>query len=956
MRKHIYTLVLSLLVLITAATAQNTGKIAGKITDKKSGEELIGVSVQVEGTSFGAVTDFEGKYIIQNLTPGTYNLVISYVSYNKKTVKGVVVTSKETTIYNIDLEESTQQLNEVVISAQVRKESVNSVLIQQKNAVAVSSGVSADLIRKTPDRTTADVIKRVSGASIQDNKFAIVRGLGDRYNMAFINGAPLPSSESDRKAFSLDLIPAAVLDNMMIIKTATPDMPGDFAGGFIQINTKDIPDENQTIVGFNIGMHSLTTFKSGFSSMNTSSTDWLGYDNGTRAIPDGAQSTSQAKEASSAELVEQAKLFDNNFKPLEVNSFLPNMGLNVMSSRRIKTEKNEFGILGGITYSNNYRYTPFTVNEPPLADEQRSIDFKTADYRTYTYDNYRRNVNLGAVLNFSMKAGKNNKFSFKNLYTQNGEDQTIRRTGFSYVNHASPLVDQENKKYDDYIYQYQSSRMLASQFSGEHFLPSQKIKIKYTLGYSSIQRELPDFKRLIYQADKIIGDTVYQNSIVQLNPDANSFTPNQTGRFFSTLDENSPSAKYEISIPFNFLKKSEVKLGGFNQTRTRTFEGRNYLFTYDNNTLDPSKFDQAGIEGPDSVFRDANLQTDVFFQRETTQGSDSYTASSRTNAGFVMFDNKVSNRLRFIWGVRVEQFNQKINSEAIGKKVAVDKTVTDWLPSINAIYELTEKQNLRVGYARTLSRPEFREFAPLAFYEVNYNSIIIGNESLVRATIDNIDIKWEYYPTPGQTISINPFYKKFTNPVEMIVVPNPSFRNFSYQNATSAENFGVEFETRILLAGLDKIIGTNAFKDFTFYGNLSLIESQVNLSNVGKGLSKRPLQGQSPYVFNLGLNYVNPKYVDISFNLNRVGRRIAFVGTSENQTIWENPRTVADLSINRTVFKKLQVKLIVGDIFAQNLIFYHDLNRNGKFDQGTDADAFNYRFGRTFTIGASYTF
>jgi outer membrane receptor for ferrienterochelin and colicin len=380
------------------------------------------------------------------------------------------------------------------------------------------------------------------------------------------------------------------------------------------------------------------------------------------------------------------------------------------------------------------------------------------------------------------------------------------------------------------------------------------------------------------------------------------------------------------------------------------------LFTYDNNALDPAKFDSAGILGPGSVFSDENLQTDLFFQRETTQGSDSYTASSRTDAGFVMFDNKVSNRLRFIWGVRVERFNQKINSESIGKKVAVDKTVTDWLPSINAIYELTEKQNLRVGYARTLSRPEFREFAPLAFYEVNYNSIIIGNESLVRATIDNIDIKWEYYPTPGQTISVNPFYKKFTNPVEMIVIPNPSFRNFSYQNATSAENFGVEFETRILLAGLDKITGTNVFKDFTFYGNLSLIQSQVNLSNSGAGLSRRPLQGQSPYVFNLGLNYVNPKLVDVSFNLNRVGRRIAFVGTSENQTIWENPRTVADLSINRTFFKKLQVKLIVGDIFAQNLIFYHDLNRNGKFDQGTDADAFNYRFGRTLTIGASYTF
>jgi outer membrane receptor protein involved in Fe transport len=320
-----------------------------------------------------------------------------------------------------------------------------------------------------------------------------------------------------------------------------------------------------------------------------------------------------------------------------------------------------------------------------------------------------------------------------------------------------------------------------------------------------------------------------------------------------------------------------------------------------------------------------------------------------------MFDNKITNRFRMIWGARIEQFNQRVSSEAIGKKVDINKTVTDVLPSLNIIYELTENQNLRFSYSRTLSRPEFREFAPLAFYEVNYNSIIIGNDTLVRALIDNIDFKWEFFPSAAQTISINPFYKRFTNPVEMIVVPNPSFRNFSYQNASSAENIGVEIETRLLLIGLDKLAGTNIFKDMTLYGNLALINSQVNLTNSGAGLSKRPLQGQSPYVFNMGLNYNNPKLFDVAVNANRVGRRIAFVGTSENQTIWENPRTVLDISLSKTLFKRLQAKFVVGDVFAQRLVFYHDLNRNGSFDEGTDADAFNYRYGRSFTIGLSYT-
>lgn len=941
--------------MVAFTVVAQTGRIAGKVIDKKTGEELIGVSVQIEGTSIGAATDFEGKFLINNITPGTYNVVVSYISYKKKVIAGVEVKAKETALVNIALEEATKELNEIVIKGEIKKESANAVLIQQRNSVSVASGVSADLIKKTPDRTTADVIKRVSGASIQDNKFAVVRGLGDRYNMAFINGTPLASSESDRKAFSLDLIPASVLDNMMIVKTATPDMPADFAGGFIQITTKDIPEEDQYTVGLSMGAHSLTTFKEGFASPNTSSTDWLGYDS-KRSIPSGAMRTEEGRNASNSQLVEQTKLFDNNFKPTDVSSIAPNLSFNLSGSKRFKTERNEFGVLGAIAYSNNYRYTPFVVNEPPLSDDQRSIDFKNADYKTYTYNNYRRTVNLGGVLNLSMKVGKNNKFSFKNLYTQTGEDQTIKRDGIQYVNHAATFENQENKVFNDYLYQYQQSRMYTGQFTGEHFLTASKIKVKYTIGYTDINRSLPDFKRLIYQADKQLGDTAYPKPIVQLNPDANAFTPNQTGRFSSQLQETSPSAKYEVSIPFKMFKKSEVKIGGFHQIRTRTFAARNFLFTYDNNNLDPSKYDVAGLQGPDSVFAPANISGDLFFQRETTQGSDSYTASSRTHAGFVMFDNKFTNRLRVIWGARMEQFNQKVSSEAIGKKVDINKTVTDILPSLNIIYELTEKQNVRFSYSRTLSRPEFREFAPLAFYEVNYNSIIIGNDTLVRALIDNIDLKWEFFPSAAQTISVNPFFKRFTNPVEMIVVPNPSFRNFSYQNATSATNIGVELETRLLLVGIDKFIGTNFFKDVTVYGNLALIQSQVNLSNAGAGLSKRPLQGQSPYVFNLGLNYNNAKFVDVALNVNRVGRRIAFVGTSENQTIWENPRTVMDISLSRTFFKKLQAKFVVGDVFAQRLVFYHDLNKNGSFDEGKDADAFNYRYGRTFTIGLSYSF
>lgn len=945
------------LILLTAAgvQAQNNGKISGKITDKKTGEELIGVAVQVEGTSFGTVTDFEGKFNL-SIAPGTYNLIFSYISYNKKVVKDVVVKSKETNLLNLTLDQTSKELNEVVIQAQVKRESANAVLIQQKNAVAVSSGVSADLIRKTPDRTTADVVKRISGASIQDNKFAIVRGLGDRYNTAFINGAPLPSSESDRKAFSLDLIPASVLDNMLIQKTATPDMPGDFAGGFIQINTKDIPEEDGVSIGLSGGMHSLTTFKNGYTSSQSGKYEWLGFDNNARVLPSGILSTPESRNADNATLVEQTKLFDNNFMPKQVASINPNIGFNISASRRIKTEKNEYGIIALVSYSNNNRYRPFMINEPALSNSQSELDLNKADGKFYEVDEYKNTVSTTGVLNLSAKLGKNNKISFKNMLTLTGDNSTLLRKGDAYFQRDTTLLMQENRKFNDYLYMYQQSRMYSGQISGDHYLTATKIKFKYTLGYFQINRQMPDYKRLIYQADKISNDSVYGKFLVQLNPDANAFTPNQSGRFYSTLNETSPSAKYEVSFPVKLFKKSELHVGGFHQFRNRNFTGRNFLLTFDGNNFDFSKHDSIGALNPSQVFDPSNIRNDLYFQRETTQGSDSYTASSTLHAGYMMFDNKIIHRLRLIWGARYEVFNQKLNSEAQGRKVDVNKTIGDLLPSANLIIELSEKQNLRLGYARTLSRPEFREFAPLAFYEPMYNAIITGNDSLSRAVIDNIDVKWEFYPTAAQTISINPFYKRFDNPVEMIIVPNPSFRSYSYQNAMSAVNYGVEFEFRLQLMEVDKFLKTNLLKNFTVYSNLAFIQSEVNLRNAGAGVSSRPLQGQSPYVFNIGLNYNNAKWFDAALNYNQVGRRIAFVGNEDQQIIWENPRQVLDFSISRTFFKKLQTKLTIGDILAQDLILYQDLNKNGMYDKGKDVNSYQYRFGTTTSISINYTF
>lgn len=952
-------IILFLLHFTIISNAANPLNISGKVIDKKTGEELIGVTIIVEGTPFGAVTDFEGKYRISGLKSGTYTLVSTYVSYNKKVIKGIEVKDKEVISLNFSMEELTKDLQEYIVQADFKKETASALLIQQKNATSVSSGVSADLIRKTPDRTTADVIKRISGASIQDNKFAIVRGLSDRYNMGYLNGSQLPSTESDRKAFSLDIIPASVIDNMQIIKSATPDLPGDFAGGIIQINTKDIPNENTFSISVGSSFHTLTTFKAGLKS-DGGNTDWLGYDNNSRQMPSGILSSEDNKQATYTQMGDQSKLFNNNFAPTTVNSVRPDFSLQISGSRKMKLFNNDFGVVGAVSYSNNYRYKPYSSIEPGAIGDIQSFDTSKSEGRFRKYDNYQNTVIIGGVLNVAYKINKHSKFSLKNILTLNSDDQTIRRSGITYSDGRSNPYGKQNTD-DDYFFYYKWGRMISSQFSGEHLISSHnKIKIKYTLGFTNIHREIPDYKRLLYTSFKYNQDSVFSTPQATIAANGGgAYDPSQSGRFFSTLDEKMYSASYEISIPFkvSFLKKSEIKIGGMNIWRDRTFTGRNFVYAESDLWKDPNKDANKSL-GPGQIFANKNLDSTGLYLTETTSGQDMYVASSKTDAVFAMFDLKPIDRFHLIGGIRMEKFNQKLSSESQNKPVKVDTTYLDWLPSVNAIYELTEKINIRAGFSKTVSRPEFREYAPLAFYEINLDAVIIGNPLLVRSQIYNYDLKFEYFPSAAQLFSVNPFYKSFINPVENEVRRGTGRRTFSYSNAQSATSYGVEFETRLNL-GMFEI---KQLQNFTFFANYSFIQSNVKLSPdtiSGKSdiVTNRPMQGQSPYVFNAGIQYSNiKKHFDVTLNMNQVGRRIAYIGPNNADLIWEAPRTIFDASISKTFYKNLLVKLTLGDLLAQPLIFYQDLNKNGVFDEGKDVESFRYKYGSTIALSVGYTF
>lgn len=940
-QKKAKSLVVFLLIICNALWAQGSGKISGKISDHKTGEELIGVTVVVLGTNIGAATDYEGNFIIGNLKPGEYTLQFSYVSYKKKVIEKVEVKANEVTNLNITLEENTRDLNEVVVKAEMKRESANTLLIQQKNAGTISDGLSIEMIRKTPDRNTGDVLKRVSGATIQDNKYAVIRGLPDRYNAAFINGSPLPSSEPDRRAFAFDIFPANLLDNLVIIKTATPDLSGEFAGGIIQIKTKDIPEQNFYQVSLGASYNTITTFRDFYKNVG-GKYDFLGIDDGTRKLPSsfpdnetmrGYQNNIQSMD-DVKRLVNIARDFNENYVLNKVGSMRPGYNFQFSMGQLKKLQKGEIGNVFAIT----------SQNSPEFKEVSRSDYDNNGKLYAYLDKQYTINTLNGLLWNLSYK-NQNNKISLKNILNVNSSDQTVLRTG-------QEIMNQFDKQ--SYAMWYTQNVLNSHQVNGEHALKTSKIKLNWNVGYSRLARTVPDFRRLSYQR-AFITDPSDPNQYTYAVPISSTAQPEVAGRFYSNQLDHMYSASFDAAMPVVIGKvKNELKVGTYIQSRNRDFSARQmgYTFAPGSTNLDYTKLPL------DQIFTHSTIDTNGFILKEVTTPTDAYQASSKLFAGYVRMDTRLFNRLKLIYGVRVESYNQVLNTyrTGINEKFMLDTTVVDFLPSLNTIYELSEKANLRFSFSQTVSRPEFRELAAFQFYDFNDLLLVEGNSNLKRTKVLNLDLRYEYFPGAGQVLSASVFYKKFNNPIEKILFSGGSPRLMSYQNVPSAVSYGVEFDYKLNFGKLLQYDENNIWSSFNFLGNVALIHSEVDLSNViARETDKRPLQGQSPYIVNGGVQYTNNKHsCGASVMVNRIGQRISNAGNIEYASYWEKPRTVVDIQLNKTLFKNLDLRFSIRDLLAQNVVFYQQGDSKTGYNPKVDKDIWNFKVGSTYSISLSY--
>jgi outer membrane receptor protein involved in Fe transport len=928
-------------LMMNEAFAQNTGKLEGKVIDKKNGEELIGVSIQLEGTNYGTATDFEGKYQLQGIPEGAYNVVFSYVSYQKKVIKGVMIKSKEVTSVNTSLEEATQELNEVVITGTLKKESQNALLIQQRNAVSIGNGLSAEVIKQTPDNNTGEVMKRISGATIQQGKFAVIRGLNDRYNAAMINGSPLPSTEPERRAFSFDLIPANMVDQIIITKTATPDLPGDFAGGVIQVTTKETPVESFFNVSAGIGFNHITTGRD-FKSYQGGRLDWLGMDDGTRGLPANFPTTQELRAPGSAVVraqreIDAGKLLNNNYA-IFTNSALPNGSLNLSGGRTFNFKTSKLGVIFSAGYSNSNSFQQ--VNRV-WADNAKNTQF------SYVDSLYENNVRLGGLLNISYKLGKNHRFSFKNTLNQHAENTTVTRVGPAQA---------EGVYKQAYSYMFVQNRLILNQLGGEHFVPFGKLKINWELSNAATNRYMPDYKNVEYRGN--------EPEILQLGV-INAANEN-AARLFTDLNENLRTAATSVTIPFNsfipkpsssssiikgasdFVYSTNLKVGAFYQLKDRTFDGRMMGFARARNT----GFNNGLLNLPiDQVFSYDNMNLQGFRLHDITNPSHTYTANSTLMATYFMFENKIGAKFKVIWGARYEAYNQQLSSFTRNNDtVEVNTDFNDLLPSINLVYALSSTSNLRLSASKTVSRPELRELAPFSFYDFSTASSLEGNDLLQRAIIRNYDIRYEIYPSAGQVFSAAVFYKDFTNPIELVLANDISLGVIrrSFVNLPRATALGMELDYRV-----------DVTKGLTAYGNFSYIQSVIYPGdNPNRWSDNRPMQGQSPYIVNLGLIY-NIKKLDLTLSglYNIYGDRIYNVGNTSFPDIFEKARHLLDFQVTKLFFnKKLETKLGVSDILARDLIFYMDYTKSNTYVESEDVVIFRYKMPRIFTFSIGYKF
>lgn len=940
------------MAVMSVSLFSQTGTLSGVVTDQDYGDAMIGATVQIKDTKLGAMTKVDGSYTIKKITPGTYTVTFSYIGYAKTEVQDVVIKADEDTKIEIILKAESSMSDEVLVTAKAVQETGAALLKERQKSQSFSDAIGSKEISRGGAGDAAAAMNNVTGASVVGGKHVFIRGLGDRYSNTQMNGTTLPSSDPDKKSVHLDLFPSGMIENIVTIKTATPDKPGDFTGGSVDIKTKSYPDKFKAGLSMSSTANTIVTGQE-VLTYNGSSTDWLGFDDGSRSVPDAIKNSdvipslqdirSKKKDTDGlgvARLDDLSKQFSSEMAPHQTTAPM-NGSMSFNMGDQFQVFGKSLGYLASLSYGNNinnYNNGQFAIYEltSGAANELRSTKLINDSKST-------SEVNWGALANVAYDFSETDQVKFNLFYNQSGESVAQSLSYFDETYLETDLIRSNSLKYTE-------RNIQSYQLSGAHsFASISDAKIDWNISTANTLQNEPDLRFFTYETDQINGsDTTWK-------VDQNHY--DLPTRYFRDLSETSNNAKMDIEIPFTEAVGTEFKFktGFAYQNSARSFNQDRYVLEFDESKGvmpfdgDVNKFvaDSSGYKEWAST---GNFNYFGIYLQDRFVPKDAYSGAQDITAFYGMVDVELTKGFRIIGGARLETTDMSITSRDTTLPVA-SINEADLLPSMNAVYSLTENQNLRFAYGKTLARPTFRELADFDFFEFVGGYTFIGNPNLERSIIDNLDIRWEWFLNPGEIVSISGFYKDFTNPIERVIVNANG--NVQMKNVASAQLFGMEFEARKNLGFIPEL------ENFQLGVNLTLVQSQVDISDQEYKLIQsydpnasrtRQLQGQSPYVLNLDLAYVNYESgTDVGLHYNVFGERLSDVSLGGTPDVYEQPRNMLNFTFSQRLIENLNIK------FSARNILDARMERLYRF-KGQEYFNTQYDLGTNFSLGFSYTF
>lgn len=975
-----------LLFLLTATGFAQNGTISGEIRDNATDTTLYRAKIFIKGTALGAYSGMRGKYTIKNVPPGTYNLTVLYLAkgYNK-TIPNIIVKAGEAVLQDVELGASavTVKVKTLDLSDFVDKASEEAAINDTKNSTKTVSIVTTEETSKQGISNVGGAVKRVSGVSLEGGKYANIRGLNGRYNKTLLNGSEIPGLDPNRNAVQLDLFPTAFLSSIKVVKTFSPDLPGDFTGGLINITLKEAPDSFQVKVGLGTSYNTQVNFQDNFLTYQGSSTDALGFDNGDRAIPDpvlkainGGGLPSETDVLISDDKLQESSALSKSFNPIMAPDRLGagKGGLNSSlyftignTIKRDSTSTGKFGYFVGFNYRRGFSH--YENGEASRYILPGSIDdvAELLAQRSFRKTESKESVLMGGIASLSYKSNSNNSIHLNYIHNHSGEQRASNSIGTD--------LDQPDSEFRVSEVDYLQRAINSVQLIGKHkrdklfdkILPTE---FNWLASGTHSSQDQPDY-RIFSDHVATLSDGSKQSLIAPA-------IYNLPTRFYRNMSEINSDVKldYTITIKDTDTSHFNIKIGASNTYKSRVFEEKRFEYdlgsvTYNGTPNDITKTKNVG------VLPDASTGLLLF---DVSELQNNYSGIRMITGAFGMADFSVGKVLDVVAGARYENtiINVKSDKESLPEG---NITVNDILPSVGLIFNVfkdkkvnskrdttlinSASMKVRVSYNRTVARPNFREIAPYASEDFVRKTVLLGNLDLMPSDINNFDLRWEYYPRTNEIISVSGFYKEFINPIGLFSNPAAGNAEFQWKNLEYSTVYGgeVEFKKR-----LDFI--WSKLDNFSFGFNFTLVKSitpipEDELERIRATDSyredTRPLTGQSPYLVNSTFEYNNDSLgLNINLTFNMFGDRLTIYSSDGRPDVYEQSRPMINFNFSKEITPRFKVKFRINNLldptFAQRYEYKNSSNAVYEKFSKQEANFSSYKKGRSIGLGVSYLF